>query len=54
MRDEHPSAAESVDTEFVEYLLWVFVILARARLEFLPVLTDDLSTRETPDWYHHG
>jgi hypothetical protein len=56
VRDEHPPTAVSFNAEFVEYLGRVFGILGLAgpMFELLPVLADDVTARETPDWYHHG
>jgi hypothetical protein len=42
-----------VDPEFVEHFARVLVALAGALLELLPVFTDDVAARETPDGDHH-
>jgi hypothetical protein len=53
VRDEHPSTTGAVHAKLVEHLFGVLVALAGALFELLPVLTDDLAARETPNWNHH-
>jgi hypothetical protein len=53
MGNEHPPTAVAVDAEIVEHLGRVLAVFDPTG-ERLPVLADDLTTRETPDWYHHG
>ena len=43
----------ALDAEIVEDVSWFLFSLEYPCLVLFPVLANDFTARETPDWYHH-